>query len=588
MPLREAKSFDDLWDESSRMSGDAMEKTVNNNHDHGNQNGNNHLKNSSKAMEFDTRRFAKHSKNKVDAIETEIGAPTSNATTTTTSVTTPSTTATKTTPTSRKRQPHKLLHPTAKDQVEINQNEKKAALSPSPAKKIYKDKDEAIATLEKQLDRVSFLQKRQYDQLSSLKRMLLESRAKEREHLDTNEELGKALEAKEAQIAEMEQQMENQSSMRDLRHKLRMTETKIKHLEANPIPAIQYSDEEIEKKLQQKDARIAELEEQLEARNGESGIALGNAESKLKKKTQTIQHLNTELEEIRSQLITAQMTIETLEEERNFSQAKLSQLNDMVHQKGGMTNAETELLERAAEIANLSSKLKSFDGKIQERDDKIYKLEEEIKRIDDLVKQLSDIFCAEDDQLKYQQDLLVESAESPAQSCNLLLMTMMNMLETLKNKMAALKQERDDSNAKASDRGIQLAESHIRVDKLRTELRRLRAERTKLLGQKASPDAATPRRSNVQNATSAPSSSEQQRRNSTGPAAAKVMHNGSERSMSTAPQAGGAAASAKPSRFMNFIKSNLRLEEEPPQPQPHQHERRQQQQNNRQPVVTMT
>ena len=448
-------------------------------------------------------------------------------------------------------------------------------------KPVYKDKDEAISSLEKQLDRVTFLQKRQFDQLSSLKKMLLASRAKEKEHAKVGDEWKQTAETQQAQISALQEQLQT------LQTTAGVAATAASSSLAVPPIASHVADQE----LQEKDAKIAQLEQQLEDTTKEKeatadqlGNSLAVAESKLRKKADQYENLHEEMEEMRERLTTANQSIEQLEEERNFSRAKMAELNDMMSSKGGLTDAETERLERAAEISSLSAKLSAIDGKVQDRDNKIFKLEEEINGVNELVKQLSDAFVGGDKELMTHQDLLLESAVSPSQTSSLLLMTMMNMLDSLKAKLSLLQKERDDMNAKASDRGIQLAESHIRVDKLRTELRRMRVDRERARTRatqplnpndprrKGPPPPAGARPYHASHTGGPPQTGQPQgnrwaadntkgRRNSaTG--ANPNLQGSSERSkvsVSTAPP-GSVAAPQKPSRFMSFIKGNLTQE----------------------------
>ena len=312
--------------------------------------------------------------------------------------------------------------------------------------------------------------------------------------------------------------------------------------------------------------------------------SLAVTESKLRKKVDQYEQQHEELEEMRERLTAANASIEQLEEERNFSQAKMSELNVRISQKGGLSDTETELMQRATEISSLSAKLNAIDGKIQDRDNTIFKLEEELKGVNELVKQLSDAFVADNSELSSQQDLLLESAGSASQTSSLLLMTMMNMLDSMKSKMKTLQQERDDMNAKASDRGIQLAESHIRVDKLRTELRRMRVDRERArarAGQPLNPNdprrpngpppgakprpkgPPSPQGHNQGNRWASNGKDGGGRRSS--PAAGQSLQTSSERSkisVATAPP-GSIAAPEKPSRFLRFIKSNLTQETTP-------------------------
>jgi len=461
-------------------------------------------------------------------------------------------------------------------------------------KPVYKDKDEAITSLEKQLDRVTFLQKRQFDQLSSLKKMLLVSRAKEKEHLEAGEELKAKSQAQESEIVSLKEQL---SSLQTT------TANSVGNAGAAAMVASSAGTAKsstTNNELQERDARIDELEKLLaemtkekETTADQLGNSLAVAESKLRKKADQYENLHEELEEIRERLTTANASIEHLEEERNLSRAKMAELNEMVESKGGLSENETELLNRAAEISSLRAKLSTIDGKVQERDNKIYILEEEMKSVSDLIKQLSDSFVSQDKELESHQSLLLESSGSASQTCSLLLMNMMNQLDTMKTRLTTLQKERDEMNAKASDRGIQLAESHIRVDKLRTELRRMRIDRERARARAGQPLDPTDRRrkgpppqagqrplnashtggpnggpaqSNQQREDSRWSSERgvQQRRNSAGGKKSGNLKTSSERSkvsISTAPP-GAAAPPQKPSRFLSFIKGNLGQESE--------------------------
>ena len=455
-------------------------------------------------------------------------------------------------------------------------------------KPVYKDKDEAIVSLEKQLDRVTFLQKRQFDQLSSLKKMLLASRAKEKEHATAGENWKTTAEEQKVQIAALEEQLLQNGTSPSVKAAAAAvgagTASAVSQI-AGSVSSSSLSD----KALQEKDAKIAELEQQLndmkkekEETTDQLGNSLAVTESKLRKKADQYEKQHEELEEMRERLTAANASIEQLEEERNFSQAKMSELNVRISQKGGLSDTETELMQRATEISSLSAKLNATDGKIQDRDNTIFKLEEEIKGVNELVKQLSDAFVSDDKELSSHQDLLLESAGSASQTSSLLLMTMMNMLDSMKTKMKTLQQERDDASAKASDRGIQLAESHIRVDKLRTELRRMRVDRERARTRAEQPlNPNDPRRGGPPpGAKPRPKGGPSQqgqgnrwaangkegigRRGSAAGAKSSLQTN-SERSkvsVATAPP-GSIAAPQKPSRFMSFIKGNLTQEAAP-------------------------
>jgi len=481
-----------------------------------------------------------------------------------------------------------------------------------PKKKTeYTDKDEAIASLEKQLDRVTFLQKRQFDQLSSLKKMLLGSRDKEKESAMASKEWKEKAEEREAEIVKLLNQSESAMSgagtsaavvaeysvNREAQKQLKEKDDRIAALQKqlkdeqskgqSAAASISNSNnKQIEKDLKEKDVRIAALEEQLEEmkrKQNESesqrGDALATAESKLRKKMKEAEQFHEELEELRQQLTTANSTIEQLEQEGNYSRAKMSELNDMMNSKGGLSNTENELIDRAAEISNLSSKLSTMDAKVQDRDNKIFKLQEEIKGINRMVLQLSEAFVGEDKELKMHQDLLIESATTPSQTSNLLLMTMMNMLDSLKTKLAALQKDRDDINAKAADRGIQLAESHIRVDKLRTELRRMRAEREQAKARPSStgppPNAnpngtaqAAPAHARHRHASHNPSNGAPPVRQEQAPVwkgfTGSQQQNGGANGNQQAQQSPPNVSDASPprNRFMNFIKGNLMQEHE--------------------------
>lgn len=494
-------------------------------------------------------------------------------------------------------------------------------------KESSKGKNKDVVTLEKQLDRVTFLQKRQFDQLSSLKKMLLASRNKEKESVKVSEEWKTKADENNSKIELLEKQLDQtQSELHLSKQKLKRAQSataavavggastavafggmgaskadqmeteliekdaKIAHMEQQMQELESKTQEEIDAKeaeaaaqLQTKQDKIAELEQRLQ--DIESGHtqateqvqnSLEIAESKLRKKTDQAARTHEEMEELREQLTSANASIEQLEEERNYSRAKMSELNDMVSSKGGISDAEKVLLDRAAEISNLQAKLNATDGKVQDRDGKIFKMKEEISGINDLVKQLSDAFVGEDDDLKKNQELLLESSTSSNQSSSLLLMTMMNMLDATKTKMTTLQKERDDMNAKAADRGIQLAESHIRVDKLRTELRRMRAERERGRGGRGgrgggTPNPNDPRRGPSQNGSDRPrhashTNAPPPRKGSNGnfQATPGTLNNQSERdrlsiSTRTAPPTPSAPV-PKPSRFMNFLKGNLTQE----------------------------
>lgn len=386
------------------------------------------------------------------------------------------------------------------------------------------------AALQKQLDRVTFLQKRQYDQLSSLKKMLLSSRTKEKESVKSSEEWKTKAEDNEEKVAALQKQLDqSQNELHLSKQKLKRAQSTSAALAVGGTAAsvgVGAADArrigEMEDELAEKDARIAQLEQQIERKQQQAGQTNGEevaaqlqakqdkiaeleqrlqemeasqkeetvqlqhsleiTESKLRKKMDQMEKVHVEMDEMREQLTTANSSIEQLEEERNYSRAKMAELQDMVSSKGGtISDTDKELMDRAAEISNLTAKLGTAEGKVHDRDDKIFKVEETLRSINDLVKQLSDGFVADDEEEKKNQEVLLESAESPSQTSSLLLMTMMNMLDSLKAKMVTLQKERDDMNAKAADRGIQLAESHIRVDKLRTELRRMRAERERAM-----------------------------------------------------------------------------------------------------------
>ncbi|CAB9517060.1 expressed unknown protein [Seminavis robusta] len=507
----------------------------------------------------------------------------------------------------------------------------------------YKNKDEAIVGLEKQLDRVTFLQKRQFDQLSSLKKMLLSSRAKEKETTKANDKLQKSMDKNEKKMEKLEKQLEQ--SQTKLKHaeqqstssslsvatpkrnntaaavaataavtsgvsaaelqekddKIAELERKLEEMTRQQEEAQQTKQAEVETQVQEKDAKIAELEQRLQdldAKDKEISEQADNFraiyESKMIKKAELISSLHEEIEEMRVQLTTANSSIEQLEEERNYSRAKMAELNDMVSSKGGLSNKEQELIDRAAEISNLTSKLNVAEGKVQDRDSKIYKLEDDVKGVFTLAQQLCDAFVGDDEDKKSQQRLLLESSESPAQSSQLLLMNMMNMLDVLKTKVDVLQKERDDMNAKAADRGIQLAESHIRVDKLRTELRRMRAERERERagrgggrGRGPPPNGAGPPPPAARHGshTAGPDGAlplpPHQGQNSTSPTGGRWLSNGppptqnnlrnkssdnlkgrmvdaSERSSNTAPVA--TTPTQRPSRFMSFLKGNLTQE----------------------------
>ena len=457
-------------------------------------------------------------------------------------------------------------------------------------KPVYKDKDEAIVSLEKQLDRVTFLQKRQFDQLSSLKKMLLASRAKEKEHAKSGDDWKTTAEEQKVQIAALEEQLQLGGSSQSVTAAAIGAGTATA---VSQIAGIQSSSSASDKTSQEKDTKIAELEQQLDDMKKEKdealdqlGHSLAVTENKLRKKADQYEHQHEELEEMRERLTAANASIEQLEEERNYSQAKMSELNVRISQQGGLSDTETELMQRATEISSLSAKLSATDGKIQDRDNTIFKLGEEIKGVNELVKQLSDAFVAEDQELSSHQDLLLESAGSASQTSSLLLMTMMNMLDAMKTKMKTLQQERDDASAKASDRGIQLAESHIRVDKLRTELRRMRVDRERARaragqplnpndprrggpppGAKPRPKGGPSQQSQGQgNRWAANGKDGNGRRGSAAGSKASLQTNSerSKASVATAPPGSiAAAAPQKPSRFMSFIKGNLTQEAAP-------------------------
>lgn len=491
------------------------------------------------------------------------------------------------------------------------------------------------AALQKQLDRVTFLQKRQFDQLSSLKKMLLQSRTKEKESVKSSEEWQTKAEINDEKLASLQKHLDqSQNELHLSKQKLKRAQSTSAALAVGGTAAgvgVGAVDArrtaELEDELAEKDARIAQLEQQIERKqqqaaqnNGEEVVAqlqakqdkiaelelrlqemegvhkeetvqLQNSmeitESKLRKKIDQMEKVHVEMDEMREQLTTANSSIEQLEEERNYSRAKMAELQDMVSSKGGISDTDKELMDRAAEISNLTAKLGTAEGKVHDRDDKIFKVEETLKSINDLVKQLSDCFVAEDEEAKKNQEVLLESAESPSQASSLLLMTMMNMLDSLKAKMVTLQKERDDMNAKASDRGIQLAESHIRVDKLRTELRRMRAERERAMhgrgrgrgrgapgrGQPAGrglpngrgqPNGGrgqqAPRHPSHQNGTQQGRGGQGRGWNATS-ANNVVMNNQSEKDrMAISTRSQPAAPAPQQNRFMNFLRGNLTQE----------------------------
>jgi hypothetical protein len=620
-----AKSFDDLWDESVHTFAhqvDPPPAVITPPADA-----------AAESKEFDTSKFAKGSRAPPNTPTAAIHATAESA-----SVGVSTEQRNKKNPIKhpRRTSASKSAKSDKKDKKKDNK-EKKRDKDPSSEKNDQEEKSKDVEALEKQLDRVTFLQKRQFDQLSSLKKMLLLSRNKEKESVKATEEWKRKAEEKDSEISALEKKLDQAQS------DLHLSKQKLKRAQATGAPAASAAigtvDDKkaakMEAELVEKDAKIAHLEERLEAmerkkqeeieakefeaaaelkinqdkiaelekrlqdtENGhkEATEQLQNSveilENKLKKKTEQEAKTLEEMEELRKELTTANASIEQLEEERNFSRAKMSELNDIVSSKGGISDAEKELLDRAAEISNLKAKLNATHGKEQERDSKIHKLEEELNSISELVKQLSDAFAADDEELKKNQALLLESASSPSQSSSLLLMTMMNTLDAMKTKMVTLQKERDDMNAKAADRGIQLAESHIRVDKLRTELRRMRAERDRAgagrggrgpagrgqggrtpagqspaaQGQGGRGQPPTPNGSQTSNGQARPNQN-----GAWASANAKTMNNQSEQdklavSTRTAPPT-PSANDAKPNRFMNFFRGNLTQEAVGPEPE---------------------
>ena len=152
----------------------------------------------------------------------------------------------------------------------------------------------------------------------------------------------------------------------------------------------------------------------------------------MREKERDVDLMIAEADELREQLTRARDRSEQLEQERNYNQAKLSELSSMIQERD-KSEADTQLYNKCIEVADLSAEKEELSQKLRSSTAKVKRLEQEVTLTRGLVEEMNDSW---------------DGAMSADEN------------------IARLKNEHERSLAKATELSISLAEAQMKIDYL--------------------------------------------------------------------------------------------------------------------------
>lgn len=250
--------------------------------------------------------------------------------------------------------------------------------------------------------------------------------------------------------------LEKQNNLEELVKELDETKARLvdshKHMRKNSlvptgrVAGLEAELEEAREQLKEADMKIEMLEQFIEEETASNlgatttsaspspgaSMSAMQAESDIKRKDEELKLLRTEVERTRKELFRNKERVETLEQERNYSTAKLKELSSIMKTKAG-SEAEVQLYNKCIECAELSADKDDLTNKLRASQASTRRLEQEISATKQMVTDISESW---------------DSATTADQN------------------VVRLKKEHSESIAKATTLSIELAESQMKINEL--------------------------------------------------------------------------------------------------------------------------